>query len=58
MVTRFLIPGKTMRKYRSGLYNTRSGAMYVSKGVGVIGVPMRLWCRPEIMLFQLTAAGA
>jgi hypothetical protein len=55
-VTRFLIPSSSMRKYRAGFYDTPAGRMYVTRGVGTIGVPVRVWCRPEVVLVELAAA--
>jgi hypothetical protein len=57
-VTRFLIPHESMRRYRAGFYHTRAGLMYVTRGVGLIGLPVRLWCSPEVVLVTLMPAAA
>ena len=56
LVTRLLIPEVVGRKYRAGFYSTPAGPLYVSRGVGAIYPGFRLWCRPEIVLFDLTRA--
>jgi len=56
LVTRFLVPGN-MSKFRAGFYRTAAGVMYVTRGVGMIAPPIRLWCRPEIVLFELGTGG-
>ncbi len=38
-------------KYVAGLYRARSNRtsqLYVSRGIGTVGIPMRLNCPPEI----------
>lgn len=42
-------------QYVSGLYNTRFGPMYVSRGIGTSVIPARFFCRPELALFRLRA---
>jgi hypothetical protein len=54
-VTRFFVPHESMRRYRAGFYQTPAGLMYVTRGVGLIGPPVRFWCRPEVVLFTLVA---
>jgi len=36
------------RKYVQGLYRVKDMWVYTTRGIGVIGVPVRLNCRPEI----------
>jgi predicted MPP superfamily phosphohydrolase len=43
------------RKYPSGLYRVGGLWLYTNRGLGVMGLPVRLNCRPEITLFTLTA---
>ena len=47
-------PAATVSKYISGLYKEGKTQMYVSRGVGVVGLPLRLNCPPEITKFTLT----
>ncbi len=43
------------RKYRAGLVRTRWTQVYVSRGIGVVGLPVRLFCRPELAVITLRA---
>ncbi|MCD6405129.1 MAG: metallophosphoesterase [Planctomycetes bacterium] len=52
LLTRAFIP-RTMSRYRCGLYDTPAGPLYVTRGVGMISPPLRLWCRPEVVLIEL-----
>ncbi len=49
-VSRFFTP------FVVGLYRRGSSALYVSRGIGTINVPMRLGARPEVTLLRLTSA--
>ncbi len=42
--------------YVAGLYRTRNGPMYVSRGVGTTSPRIRVLCPPELPLFELRAA--
>ncbi len=44
------------RKYDTGLYRVNDTWLYVNRGVGVIGPPVRFNCRPEITEFTLVRA--
>lgn len=44
------------RKYTSGLYSVGSLSLYTNRGLGMIGLPLRFCCRPEITLFTLWPA--
>jgi len=39
-----------------GLYRFRWGHLYVSRGVGTVGLPFRFRCPPEIAFFEVSAA--
>ena len=41
------------RKYPMGHYRFGDFQLYTNRGIGVIGVPMRLMCPPEITVFTL-----
>jgi len=40
-------------RYTSGWYENRGAKLYVNRGIGTTGFPIRLGARPEITLFQL-----
>lgn len=44
----------TVSPYISGLYREGDSQMYVSRGIGVVGMPLRLNCPPEITKITLT----
>ncbi len=45
--------GSTMFRYVSGLYQEGHHYLYVNRGVGFVGLPIRIQCPPEISRFQL-----
>lgn len=45
------------RKYPSGLYNVEGMHLYTNRGLGVVGLPIRFFCRPEITVLTLTQGG-
>jgi len=47
------VPSKIGHKYLSGLYHVGESRLYVCRGVGVIGVPIRFMTLPEIAYFRL-----
>lgn len=44
------------QKYTGGLVKLNDTQVYVSRGIGVVGVPIRFNCPPEITLITLTKA--
>jgi predicted MPP superfamily phosphohydrolase len=44
------------RQYHTGLYASRSGPVYASRGVGWTGLPLRIGCPPEVAVLRLTRA--
>jgi hypothetical protein len=44
------------RKYTSGLYSVGALTLYTNRGLGMIGLPLRFACRPEVTLFTLRPA--
>ncbi len=48
-------PSRYGDKYRAGLVQGPASQVYVSRGLGEAGVPMRLNCPPEINVLTLTA---
>ena len=49
-----LAPATFVSKYVAGLYDIGDSFMYVSRGVGTIGVPFRINCPPEVTKLVLT----
>ncbi|HWP84561.1 MAG TPA: metallophosphoesterase [Terriglobia bacterium] len=45
-------------KYLSGLYQEQGLSLYVNRGIGYLGVPIRINCPPEISRFRLTSQAA
>ena len=43
-------------KYDSGLFKRDESQLYVSRGTGVIGLPVRLGVKPEIAVLRLRQA--
>lgn len=43
-------------RFVSGAYKTPLGAAYVSRGIGTTLMPVRLLCRPELAVFELSRA--
>ena len=41
-------------KYLRGLYREGNASLYVSRGIGYLGLPIRVNCPPEIAQFRLT----
>ncbi|HYU08695.1 MAG TPA: metallophosphoesterase [Gemmatimonadales bacterium] len=46
-------PGRLITKYVMGHFTQGSSQLYVSRGIGVVGVPLRIFVPPEIALFEL-----
>lgn len=44
------------REYTAGLVQTDTSQIYISRGIGMSAVPVRFNCRPELPVFELTAA--
>lgn len=45
------------RKYVEGLFRLGRLQLYVNRGIGTVGLPLRLNCPPEITLFTLQKSG-
>ena len=54
VLTRFALPSFGQR-YVMGLYRPGRMLLYVNRGLGMVGLPMRFNCRPEITLITLAA---
>jgi hypothetical protein len=44
------------RRYAAGLIETDRTRLYVSRGIGMVGIPVRLNCRPELPIVTLRRA--
>jgi predicted MPP superfamily phosphohydrolase len=49
-----LSPSRLITPYVEGWFEKNGAQLYVNRGIGTIGVPMRLGSRPEITVFELT----
>jgi len=49
-------PGRLITKYVMGHFTQGSSQLYVSRGIGVVGVPLRVFVPPEIAFFELKRA--
>ena len=47
------VPSKWSRQYCAGLYRHSGKWLFVSRGVGTVGLPLRLWAPPDIVVFDL-----
>jgi len=45
--------GRLITKYVMGHFRQRTSQLYVSRGIGVVGVPIRIFVPPEIALLEL-----
>ncbi|MDK1030926.1 MAG: metallophosphoesterase [Planctomycetia bacterium] len=52
-----IVPSRYGQKYRAGLVRTPHSQVYVSRGIGLIKPAVRLFCRPELPVITLAAAG-
>ena len=50
-----LAPCRLVTPYVAGWFEKPGGQLYVNRGIGTIGVPMRIGAPPEITVFELTA---
>ena len=50
-------PGRLITKYVMGHFQRGESQLYVSRGIGVVGVPIRVFAPPEIELFELRRSG-
>jgi uncharacterized protein len=48
-----LAPSRFVTPYVSGRFEKPGAQLYVNRGIGTIGVPIRLGARPEISVFEL-----
>ena len=48
-----IAPSRLVTPYVAGWFRKPGGQLYVNRGIGTIGVPMRIGARPEITIFEL-----
>jgi len=48
-----IAPSRIMTPYVSGWFERPGGQLYVNRGIGTIGAPMRIGAPPEIAVFEL-----
>jgi len=48
------VPSRYGRRFDSGHFLVGSTHLYVSQGIGADSPPFRLWCRPELVVLDLT----
>lgn len=51
-------PAQYVYKQWAGLYRTADQQLYVNRGIGTVGPPLRIGIRPEVTHFTLHSAGA
>jgi predicted MPP superfamily phosphohydrolase len=49
-----IAPSRLVTPYVAGLFVKPGGQLYVNRGIGTIGVPIRIGAPPEITVFELT----
>jgi len=49
--------GRLITKYVMGHFQRGNSQLYVSRGIGVVGIPIRVFTPPEIEVFELRRAG-
>jgi predicted MPP superfamily phosphohydrolase len=49
-----IAPSRLVTPYVSGWFEKPGGQLYVNRGIGTIGVPIRIGAPPEITVYQLT----
>ena len=54
-ISQELAPSRLVTPYVAGWFEKPGGQLYVNRGIGTIGVPMRVGAPPEITAFELTA---
>jgi predicted MPP superfamily phosphohydrolase len=51
-----IAPSRLATPYVSGLFQKPGGQLYVNRGIGTIGIPIRVGAPPEITLYELKRA--
>ena len=53
ILNRNLNPARILTPYVRGLYRHANSSCYVTRGIGTLGVPVRLGAKPEISILTL-----
>ena len=53
LVRRYFIPSRHGTRYRAGLIEEGGRYLFVTRGVGTTGIPVRLFAPPEIAVLEL-----
>jgi uncharacterized protein len=48
-----IAPSRLVTPYVAGLFQKPGGQLYVNRGIGTVGIPIRIGAPPEITLFEL-----
>ena len=48
-----IAPSRLVTPYVAGRFEKPGGQLYVNRGIGTIGVPIRIGAPPEISVFEL-----
>jgi predicted MPP superfamily phosphohydrolase len=51
-----IAPSRLVTPYVAGLFQKPGGRLYVNRGIGTIGIPIRIGAPPEITVYKLTRA--
>jgi predicted MPP superfamily phosphohydrolase len=51
-----IAPSRLVTPYVSGLFQKAGGQLYVNRGIGTIGIPIRVGAPPEITIYELKRA--
>jgi predicted MPP superfamily phosphohydrolase len=51
-----IAPSRLVTPYVAGWFQKPGGQLYVNRGIGTIGVPIRIGAPPEITVYELTAS--
>jgi uncharacterized protein len=52
-----IAPSRLVTPYVAGWFRKAGGQLYVNRGIGTIGPPIRWGAPPEITVFELTRNG-
>lgn len=47
------LPGNSSQKYRTGVIKEGNSTLIISNGIGTVGLPMRFFARPQIIVLNL-----
>ena len=53
IVEQWANPGRFLTPFVAGEYRIRDSALYVSRGIGTVNLPMRIGALPEVTLLRL-----